>query len=59
MAYNSGNPVKGSYTIEKYVAPEQVASFVIHQKIIVNIDSPETKLFSPNIILKIYGQFQN
>lgn len=54
MASNSGNPVKGSYTIEEYSTSEQVTSYVIQQKIIVNGDVPETKLVSPNIILKIH-----
>lgn len=54
MAYNSGNPVKGSYTIEKYDSSDQVTSFVIDQKTIVNGDAPETKLVSPNIVLKIH-----
>ncbi|MFI3886733.1 hypothetical protein [Streptococcus parauberis] len=54
MASNSGNPVKGSYTIEKYSSSEQVTSYVINQKTIVNGDAPETKLVSPNIILKIH-----
>ena len=54
MASNSGNPVKGSYTIEKYSSSEQVTSYVINQKTIVNGDAPETKLVSPNVILKIH-----
>lgn len=54
LAYNSGNLVKVSYTIEKYNAKDQVTSFVINQNTIVNGDAPDTKLVSSNIILKIH-----
>lgn len=54
MAYNAGTPVVGTYTIENYNTSDQVTSFIINQRSVVNGDSPETKLVSPDIILKIH-----
>ncbi|MGT2803178.1 hypothetical protein [Streptococcus henryi] len=51
---NSGNPVEGRYTIESYNSTEQVTSFEITQRTIVNGDIPNTKKILPNVIIRIY-----
>lgn len=54
MAYNSGDPVYGTYTIENYQSKESVTSFVINQRRTVTGEMPITKLVLPNVVIKIH-----